>query len=417
MAHCQPSMADQVRQVAPEGVASSWFDDDAASSDQGLGCAGNGRIAICSDGNQAGDYDEPYLRAYGPRGAVRWNSGDALDSWAWTSVPIVSRSGGAIMADDSNIVRFDPTGAVRWRTPTPGGRPISPTQTRDGTIVLATKLGPISAYDPASGRRLGKLQLNARIDGFDGFFDTTNTPARRGNRIYVSTEFTLADSGLDDPNHHARLYAIDVDPAKPRAKRLRVAWHYDFGARSGASPLIRGRTIVFDGDRATPSSPPAPRFFGLRDEGDHAKALWQHPLDSFGVASAAADPRGGAWIFSLGRPTLSRIAIRDGSTIQKIDLDALVGEPGLQVPLSAMSIAKGPRGEPTMLVSARERSSVFVAAVDLKRERLVWKHRLPSPVQLDTPMGQFPVIGRRDGKATVVFTTRSGVRGLRGPVP
>jgi hypothetical protein len=412
MAHCDPSMSDQVLMPAPRRLTGSWFDHSAASGDQGLGCAGNGHVALCTFGNEDGDTERPYMKAYGPRGGVLWTSRRALDSWSWTSVPIVNRRGGAIMADDSDLVRFSHHGKVLWRTPTPGGRPISPTQTASGAIVLATRLGGLSAYDPKSGRRIGKLKLSDQLDGLDGFFDTTNTPGRRGNRIYVSTQFTL-DSGQSDPNHHARLYAIDVDPSKPRGRRLRVAWHFDFGARSGASPTVKGRTIVFDGDRATPEDPPSPRFFGIRDMGEHPKLLWQHPLRGFGVASAATDPRGGAWTFAFAKPTLSRISMKNGAVIQDFDLSTVIGEPA--APFSAMSIARGPHRHPVMIVSARSVTAAWLVAIDLVRERMLWKRQLPGDVKEDTPEGQFPVLRHRDGKVAVVFTTRSGVRGVVGP--
>lgn len=414
MSHCQPSMADQVGMPAPRSAVGDWFDPSAASNDQGLGCAGNGTVALCTFGNRFGDRAKPYMKAYNARGRALWDSGDALNSWVWTSVPIVGQAGGAVIADDAEIVRFQPDGDVRWRTPTPGGRPISPTRTANGTIVMASKLGPITAYDPRSGEHLATLDLTATLDGLHGRFDTTNTAGGRGNRIYVSTEFTL-DSGAADPNRHARLYAIDVDPDRRPAKRLSVAWYYEFGARSGASPLVVGKTIVFDGDRETPSSPTSPRFFGIRDKGDRPKLLWQHPLENPGVASAALDSRGGAWVFAFVKRTLWRISTEDGSVLQSIDLDAVVDEPDIHAPLSAMSIATGPRKHPVMIVTARSASSVFVVAIDLVREKLLWKRQIEGPLRTSTPMGQFPVIAGRDGRLAVVFSTLSGIHAVVGP--
>jgi outer membrane protein assembly factor BamB len=329
---------------------------------------------------------------------------------------MVRRDGGAVTADEERIVRFRKGGDVRWRTPTPGGRPISPTETEDGTVVLATNGGPISAYDPERGRRIGTLDLRDTIDGLEGRWDTTNTPGAHGHRIYVSTEFTLA-SGAPDPNRHARLYAIDVDPERPPGERLRVAWFYEFGARSGASPLVLGRTIVFDGDRERPDSPPGPRFFGIRDEGDHPRLLWQHGLEGPGVASAALDPRGGAWVFSFAKRTLWRISTETGEVMQSIDLDAIVDEPDTHVPLSALSIADGPRGRPVMILTARSASSAYVVALDPARRRLLWKHRLDGDLRTNTPMGQFPIARSRDGRLSVVFSMLAGVRGISGPAP
>jgi hypothetical protein len=410
MAHCAPTMSDRVRRPAPTRVRSSWLDSSAASGQQGLGCSSNGKIAVCTFGDRSRDSSRPYLKAYEPTtGRVLWTSGKSLDAWAWTSAAIVDAKGGAIAAVDRALVRFAPGGTVRWSSRTPGGSPISPTQVANGTIVLATSGGPVSAYEPRTGRRIATLDLKGTIGGRAGRFDTTNTPGARGNRIYVSTQFELAD-GSADPGFHARLFAIDVDPSKPAARRLHVAWSYEFGARSGASPLVVGDLVVFDGDRATPTGPVAPRFFGLRDAGRRPKLAWSYPLGGPGVASAAQDPRGGAWVFAFGNPTLRRISLASGKVVQTIDLDKLVGADGTHVPYSAMSIAEGPGGHPAMIVTARAGLlSTYVVAVDLVTERPLWTYRVPGSVFDNTPEGQFPVAGK-----AVVTSMRGGIRGIVG---
>jgi len=306
MSHCDVRMSDVVDLEAPASVESTWFDPGAWSMSQGLGCVSNGERVACTNGDRFGSTAQPSLRVYAADGTLLWHSGKELNSWAWTSVPIMNRRGSVIMADDERIVRFAPDGTVRWSTPTPGGRPISPTRTADGTIVLATSQGPISAYDPKTGELLGTLDLTDRFGGLPGRFDTRNTPAVRGNRIYVSTEFKLLRR-LPDPGNHAALFAIEFDRAAPPDERLKIAWTFEFGARSGASPLRVGRMLVFDGDRESPTAPRDPRFFGVIDRGDHPELVWQYGLGGPGVASAAQDPRGGAWVFAFGDPILRRI--------------------------------------------------------------------------------------------------------------
>jgi outer membrane protein assembly factor BamB len=415
MAHCQPSMADQVELRPPRAIASSWLDASAASGAQGLGCAGNGTIAACTFGDRSGGRSRPYLKTYDARGKMLWDSGRALSSWAWTSAAMIDERGGVIAADDRSLVRFAPGGRRLWSARTPGGAPISPTRVANGTIVLATNGGPVSAFDPDTGRRIGVLDLRATLDGVAGRFDTTNTPGARGNRVYVSTELTL-DGGRPDPNHHARLYAIDVDPSKPAGKRLHVAWTFAFGARSGASPLVVGDTVVFDGDRETPSSPAAPRFFGVRDAGKRPHLLWQYPLGGPGEASAAQDPRGGAWVFAFGNPTLRRISTKTGAVLQTIDVDGPVGDVHTHVPYSAMSISRGPGGHPTMVVSARASFfSVWLLCLDLATGRTLWRYEVPGEAQANTPEGQFPILTGAGGRSTVVFSMRGGIRGVVGP--
>jgi hypothetical protein len=414
MAHCDPAMSDLVGLRAPRSVGSTWYDPSAATSSQGLGCSSNAKIAVCTSGDYSAGRAKPYLKAYDGTGKILWDSGTTLNAWAWTSAAIVDKKGGVIAADDSTLVRFAPGGKVRWSTRTPGGAPISPTLVPNGTVALATFRGPVSGFDSRTGRHLGTLDLRATLDGLSGRFDTTNTPGARGNRIYVSTEFTL-DNGTADPNHHARLYAIDLNPKKPPAKRLHVAWYYEFGARSGASPLVVGDTIVFDGDRKTPTSEESPRFFGVRDLGKRPKLVWEYELGGQGQASAAQDPRGGAWVFAFGNPLLRRVSTSKGKVRQTIDIDALVGAPDTHTPYSAMSIASGPKDHPVMFVTGRAGfTSAYLVAIDLVTEKALWKYRLPGGVFVNTPQGQFPIVNLSDGRRAVVSSMRSGVRAVVG---
>lgn len=406
MAHCDPAMSDRVRMPVPAVVTPGWSDPSAASPDTGLGCSSNGVIAVCSLGGPSG----PYLRAYDPDGNLLWHSGETLNSSAWTSAPMVDEHGGVIAADDAVLARFAPGGAVVWTSPTPGGTPISPTITANGVIVLATLRGPISAFDSRTGKLLGVLDLRDTLGGLPGRFETMNTPGVRGNRVYVSTEFKLED-GSADPNHHARLYAIDVDRTGPPADRLRVAWSYEFGARSGASPLVIEDLVIFDGDRLTPDGPRAPRFFALRDYGAGASLVWQYELGGPGAASAAHDPRGGAWVFALGDMKLVRLAKADGAVMQIIDLGRLTGEAGAR-PWSAMSIAEGPDGQPVLLAAARAPGAPYVVAVDLVAGTALWTHRMSDDVYGDLPRGQWPILATPDGGRVLVFTTRNGVKAL-----
>lgn len=405
MAHCDAAMSDRVRMRAPVSVAPAWFDGETASKDTGLGCSGNAIIAVCTFGGSPDGSARPHLKAYSADGRVLWDSGTVLNATAWTSVPIVTRRGAVIAADDTSLVRFEAGGQVRWRTPTPGGRPISPTVTSSGTIVLATIGGPVSAYDPDTGEHLATLDLRETLGGLSGRFETTNTPGARGNRIYVSTEFKLED-GSADPNHHARLYAIDVED-----KRLSIAWYFEFGARSGASPLVIGDLIVFDGDRASADGAFAPRFFAIRDEGPAPSLVWQYEPGGPGAASAARDPRGGLWVFALGGGRLTRLSERDGAVLQTIDLPVVSGVSGAR-PWSAMGMAFGASGQPVLIVSAQTPSAPYVMAIDVASEMLVWKHALSEDVYGDLPRGQWPIVVRSDGARVLVFTTRNGVSAL-----
>jgi hypothetical protein len=87
-----------------------------------------------------------------------------------------------------------------------------------------------------------------------------------------------------------------------------------------------------------------------------------------------------------------------------------------------MEIAEGPYGGPAMLVTARAGvfsadGTVFVVAVDLETGALLWKHQVPGPSPVGTPMGQFPLVDASGGRRAVVFSTKAGIRGIVGPLP
>ncbi len=337
----------------------------------------------------------------------KWSSGSTLSCFSWTSVPILGADGGVIQADEKKIVRFGPHGGILWSTPTPGGIPISPVPVGGHTILSATLFGPISTYDAWSGARRGVLDLT--VD--DGRYETVNTPAVRGNRAYLVTHFSLDYS-------KGRLYAIDVGPAG----ELNVAWFVEIGGPSGASPLVIGDMIYIDGDGLTPMSPANPHVMAVRDEGVSGSIVWSKDLEGTGRvrASFAEDPRGCLRLYHVGSQLL-RYDAQDGDSdgegdlLQQIDVDALIGEPGVHRPTSVMTIyGSGPN--PVMLLSAsafqgETPTSVYVVAVDLGAGSLLWKVHVPT----DQIVGaQFPMIDGAFGPR-VLFTNPGGIWTIGAP--
>jgi outer membrane protein assembly factor BamB len=380
-----------------------------AGSRQGLGCSANTVIAACSYAGPAAN-----VVAYDYDGARLWDSGAALDATAFASAPLVLADGSVIAADRHVLVRFTPLGATAWQTPLPhGGIPISPVTTQDGSVVvLATQGGPVYAFDVATGAAAGVLFIR-RTDADPGFFETANTPAVRGNRVYVVAHHQIG--GVRDAGGLSWLVAVDVGGADlPPESRLTVAWHHEFGGPSGASPLAIGPDIFFDGDRAAPGGAIAPRTIAVRDTGAAPQLLWQQPSGGLVRASFARDPRPGAtfWMYLVGRPWLLRRAAQTGALVQAFDLDALIGETGRHVPLSALTIA-GPGSRPVMLLGATAfgAGATFAAAVDLETGGLLWKVPVPGIGGWYTA-GQFPIL-LRDGQPRAVFTTyNSGARAI-----
>ncbi|MBW2456030.1 MAG: PQQ-like beta-propeller repeat protein [Deltaproteobacteria bacterium] len=390
MAHCDPQMSDQVGLPAPAAPAiTRWHDAggrfraEPAGSAIGLGCSSNGRVAACTYGG-FGDN----LVVYRANGTIVYRKRE-LGAFAWASGAMIDEQGGVLTADSSYLYRYGPWGVRYWRTPTPGGYPISPVQTDNGVVVLATREGPLSAYRTTDGKKLDELDLG---------FDTENTPGVSGNRIYVSTA---------QGTTQAKLAAVDVSPTVGAA--LVDGWGsgaYVYEPSSGASPAVRDGRIFFDGHLGG-----VPHVFCVRDDGSHATELWKRPMKSNVTASPALDPRGGVWTYAVNNPELYRLRESDGTELDTIDLDALVGGLATYSPSSVMSLAGSPE-EPVMIVAARANGTLktYVVAIELTTLSLRWKV-LVEPVW-DSTAAQFAIALDGQHKPVVVFPTFGG--GARG---
>src|SRR5688500_12850421 len=185
-AHCDGGNSDLARVPVPAGAPSIVWQrseqaGERAGSRQGLGCSANGGVVACTYNGA-----EDKLAVYDFAGTRLWSSGAILNANAFASAPIVFADGSVIACDDTTVVRFTSGGGVLWQAPLPhGGIPISPVLTADGRfLVLATYRGPLYAFAADSGALAGITFLRKGA-GDPGYFDTVNTPAVRGNRIYV----------------------------------------------------------------------------------------------------------------------------------------------------------------------------------------------------------------------------------------
>lgn len=406
MAHCDGRMSDRVNLTPPLSAATAvrWHDTAPNGSSIGLGCSSNGTVVACT--YKHGLLDN--LVVYGAHGFRRWSSGLHLNSDAYASAAMVSPSGDVIAADTDHVVAFNPSGSVAWKTPTPGGLPISPVLLSNGAVVLATKGGPVSAYRSSDGALIGSLSLQDSPGS--EYYDTQNTPCVSGNRVYVSTE------KRNDAAHTGRLFAIDVDPAA--SPPLQVRWSYAFGGPSGASPLRIGNVIYFDGDRPAPGAPFDPHLFAVRDTGTSGQLVWMKAMEGQIAASAAEDPRGGLWVFGVLRRHLIRYHPDTGAELQRVDLDALMAEPGIHTPSSAMSIA-GSSSQPVMIVGAVTAMSSdpsWVVGIDLVPGTRLWKAMLAPARSTDWTAAQFAIARTTLGKPYVVFPGNySGAYGVAEP--
>ncbi len=354
----------------------------------GLGCASNGSIVACS---LASSTDS--LIVYNAQGDRLASSGSHLNQSAWTSAPIVSAGGHIIAADDTHVIRFRYSAnnlTPIWKTCHPGGRPISPVMLSDGIIVVATRGGPIVAIDSRDGRILAQRTLSDAM----GTYDTMNTPAVRGSRIYVSTENQTDET-------KGRLYAIDLADTNGQ-KVLRPAWHVDFLGPSGASPLRASNRIYFDGRVGGNSL-----VMAVRDLGTRGALMWQRQIPGTIAASLAQDPRGGLWTFGAGNPQLYRLNAWNGLDLETpLNLDQLLGTDaaGTHSPASAMSIA-GTADRPIMLVSAAAGfyQSTWVLGVDLVARARLWRAKLGNSMAGGFTSAQFPITHDTSGQPVIVF--------------
>jgi hypothetical protein len=287
-------------------------------------------------------------------------------------------------------------------------------------VVLAPFGGPVSAYDVGTGAPLGTLWLNdtctANGQSTPGYFDTVNTPAVSGNRMYVSTQFHRTTDG--PPVFCGRLYAIDVTrPTSGGPAELTVAWYFPFVAPSGASPLlVLGGSLpvlYFDGKGSDPAAP-RPTLFAVRDQGGTSSVRWQATLPGKMLAAPAQDPRGGLWLWTGGSTNVSRVSLVTGTVFEKIDVDALINEAGVHMPVSPMSISMS-GAKPVMILSAWTRTTTgtsYLVAIDLSASALLWKLQLGATPD-SVAFGQYPILLTPDGSPVVVFSTfANGVWGV-----
>lgn len=410
MAHCDPQMTDLVKLPPPSGnVGLVWHRRESAGelagSRLGLGCSGNGQRVACTFSGEADN-----LAVYDYAGTRRWSSGTVLTDKAYASAPVVFANGDVLAADDTQLVRFSPSGEIVWQAPlSEGGLPISPVPMGNGVIVVGTLGGPLYAFDETTGALVGTLFVRRSTDD-PGFFETVNTPAAVGDRAYVVMHHQTG--GAPDPGHQAWLVAVDVD--RGAAEPLTVAWHFEFGGPSGASPLVIDRTIFFDGDRPAPGTAKDPHIFAVADAGAAPVEIWRKRVPTSVVASFARDPRPGAglWTYSVLSPWLLRRSSTTGAILQAINVDEVVGDAGRHVPLSAMSIAS-PWWQPSMLLLATAFGGgpTTAVALDLASGAARWKVALPD-YDGGFAGGQFPIVLGPNGPRVVFSSYGSGVRAI-----
>ena len=412
MAHCDQKMSDCINLPIPEeNVNVVWQRSDVPgeyAGSKGLGFSSNGKIAAAT---YSGLYNN--LIIYDYDGNILWKSGSLLNALACASAPMVDIYGRVIACDNKVAIMVDPFDIdldgkiLEWESElVDGGLPISPTIIDDGTIVIATTNGPVYAFDALDGTLLAKRYINDNPNGGPegGFYETINTPSVKGNRLYISTQFS---EDQNPANRRARLYAIDIDINAAYEDRIQIVWYYNFDGPSGASPLLIDDTIYFDGNKSLLKDP---FTVAIIDKGSYPEFKWKKPIPKPIDSSLARDPRGGFWIVDALNGQLIRQSEDDGSFIEIINTDEIIDEYGVHNPCSVITIC-GSKERPILLNAALAlditKSSCYIIAVDLSNNNeLIWKTKIYEGglASVDFPFGQYPIM-MKNGEPRIVFTT------------
>lgn len=407
MAHCDSRMSDLVKTGAPSVGLAVHVDRTAPPALGGLGCVSNTRLVACTGGGDPAVSSN--LVVYDGDGNRLWDDGGILGASAWKSAAIIGDNDLVIAADQNTVLMADPlSGTILWQSTKPDSAPpISPVLAGSGRdmVLIASGAGnagstpQVSVWDAANGAMLDSLTLIDPVSLQE--YSTFNTPAVAGNRIYILA--SVIGNGTK-----GRLFALDVcDSADCAARgKLSVAWTYDFRGPSGASPLLIGSRLFFDG-RAQSG---AGIFMAIDDLGTAPSLAWRIQASSTFAASAAQDPRGGLWVYPWQTGRLLRLHPKTGAVLQTVDTSSVLGVSPGYYPVSAVSVSSSASGAVVLTFGARAPSRgtatpPYVAAVDVSTASagsLLWKFKLASSTAVNVPTGQFPIVIGPTGARRVV---------------
>jgi hypothetical protein len=407
MAHCDARMSDQVGMALPASAQLIRV-DTAPVGGAGLGCVSSLRTVACT---YRGDPAvQSNLVVYDANGQRIWQDGGQLGVNAWASAAIIGTDDHVIAADDAWVMRVDPiAGQVVWKSAKPdSGVPISPVLvgSDQSMVFVATNSNPsggtagVSVWDAGSGALLAHQPIVDPISG--RVYVTRNTVAVRGDRAYV-----LAAAEVDPTD--ARMVAIDVCNASSCGGRgaMSVAWTYEFKGPSGASPLLIGNVLYFDGRPGNRVG----SFMALADRGSSARRLWVRYFGSnFGV-SAAQDPRGGLWVHpSSQSQSLLRLNATTGVTDQEVIVSDLLGAAAGYLAQSVVSVYSSDAGAVALVFGAlkpgQSNLPTYLVAADVSSTpagSLLWAYQVsPTPAD-NAAVGQFPLVVNAAGARRIVF--------------
>lgn len=434
MGHCTPLADDSDLQVPPATANRAWKDPTVSGANVQVGCSSNASIAVCGLSGSAvadgGGAVSPTMVAYNPDGSHAWTYTGSSSGFP---APMVDTSGGAIAANSDVVVRLGSDGHTIWKQLNPGGAPKTPTPVGTKFVFLATSASPANShsaplitYDTATGTDKHSYAAVSPIGSSTPtyYYSSGNSPAVSGNRAYVVMGREKSD-GSQDTCDIGRLVAFDIASDGSITEAWRSA---AFEGPSGASPMILGDQIFFDGaepspgnscldDDGTPltvtaaSQSPADvngantsgkdgYFFGLKDNGASATFQWNTSLGGDCQANSPRDPRGGLWVYPLGKPSLFHLDTTNGLKESDSFTDLTQAIPNATTIASDMTMS-GTATKPILILSVLKGPLNNVCALDLAAtsNRMVWCY--PSGVAA----GQFPIISNSTSGPVVVYAT------------
>lgn len=349
-------------------------------------------------------------------------------------MPMVGSDGGIIGCDNTQMVRWDPSGNVLLDTcfyggsapackcpegvsspPCRGGNfPNSPVQIANGSIVLAFNgypgyKGGLININSDTGAIIGSMAYLNPIG--NGSYTTTNTLCVSGNRVFDITN-------LSSDVTKGRMYGIDVGGTPT----FSVAWAHDVKGPSGASPLCTDGGVYTDA--VDPSDTTKGAIYGWdQTTGNQLFAC----LTAGGsgcpappgaiIANFALDPRGGFWTFSPSpsHPLLYRRSTGSGggAILQTIDPSHVIaGESAPTYPFSAVSMSTDGEGHNILITGLRANAGQggsFVVAFEAETGALLWSFQIQADSMNGWAWGQFPIAtNSSNGLPRVIFTTSIG---------
>lgn len=408
MAHCDARMSNAVNLTSPTVAVRIRVDKALAGTKNGLGCVSNGTLVACTAGGDPAVQSN--LVVYDGDGNRVWEDRGQLGPTAWMSAPLISDAGIVIAADQSQILRADPlAGTVVWRSAKPdSGIPISPVLIGSGlNMVLVAPMSAddgglteLSVWDANTGSLLAHGPI---VDPATGVtYHTMNTPSVVGNRAYVLT--SAAGSPRD-----GRLYAIDICESSVCGGRgaIKPAWYFGFNGPSGASPLVIGKRIFFDGLRGEGAG----TYFAVDDRGMNGARVWKAQFGGRFGFNAAQDPRGGLWVSPWNSGIFLRLNEDTGLIDQTVVVSSVLGLAPGYTPVTAVSVSRTAAQGVVLTFGAQTNGQTasigpHVAAIDVSTTPsgvALWKYKVSSSAAINSATGQFPIVTGSSGSRRIVF--------------